>query len=164
MRKHLESGPRTGLCSDTLLLPGGTEPAVLAQVLASRACGVRGLSGARLPDTDLRHLQPGHAAAHPVAAHVRRATDRCHGGVLHHVSGRRPCPLAIQELCGYIEPFSRVRHPIIPCPGFATVSLSVLTPAVLIPARVHNLISFRKSGLYCAVCKRTRALVSTVQV
>ena len=37
-----------------------------------------------------REHQPGHAAAHPVAAHVRGAAHRGDGGVLHHVPGARP--------------------------------------------------------------------------
>lgn len=65
----------------------GLSRAVLVQIPAPRARGVRGLPGPRLPDADLRHLQPGHAAAHPLAAHVRGAAHRRHGGVLHHVPG-----------------------------------------------------------------------------
>ena len=65
------------------------------QVPAPRPRGVRGLPRPRLPHPDLRHLQPGHAAPHPVPTHLRRAADRRHGGVLHHVPGTTGWPSTV---------------------------------------------------------------------
>lgn len=48
---------------------------------------VCGLSRPCLPHSDLRHLQQGHAPSYSFTPYLCWTSHRCHGGVLHNVSG-----------------------------------------------------------------------------
>lgn len=64
-----------------------TQYVLVFQVPAACSSCVCGLSRPCLPNSDIWHVQQGHASSHSLAAYLCWASHCCNGGVLHNVSG-----------------------------------------------------------------------------
>lgn len=128
------------------LAPPAAKPGSPTGSCATCPWCARGLPGPTSRWRRSRHFQPGHAAAHPVAALAYAGAAHCgDGGVLHHVPGARsPGPPGAEGLGKSLRSVAPAQYG-----GFRRASKSGPPPAGATPRRLLSLV-LRPGPAVCA--------------